>query len=160
LKSPEELARPLVYLMGRGDHEQLMSIDDSDSLKAAVDRFWLLNIRNKSDAKTILRLYYERVEEANKRFSNFKEGWKTDRGLVFILFGSPISVQEIHDTETWHYSYNRNNSRYNYEFKKNRFKSEFYPFDYYVLQRDAEYYNLQKQQVNLWLSGQIIYRKL
>ncbi len=160
LKTPEELARPLIYLMGRGDHEELMSIQDSDTLKEQIDRFWLRNIQNKSDAKTILRLYYERVEEANKRFSNFKEGWKTDRGLVFILFGSPISIQEIHDTMTWHYSYNRENERYNYTFEKSSFKSEFYPFDYYLLQRDTEYYNLQQQQINLWLSGRIMLRKL
>src|SRR5699024_9440291 len=41
LGTARELARPLIYLMGEGDHEELMKISDPDSLKKAVDRFWL-----------------------------------------------------------------------------------------------------------------------
>ncbi|MDX1618781.1 MAG: GWxTD domain-containing protein, partial [Balneolaceae bacterium] len=58
LQSPIELARPLVYLMDDDEYEELMAIEDSDSLKQAVDRFWLKNIRDKSRAKSVIELYY------------------------------------------------------------------------------------------------------
>ena len=31
------------------------------------------------------------------------EGWRTDRGLVHIIFGTPNSIYKNDDTETWIY---------------------------------------------------------
>jgi GWxTD domain-containing protein len=36
--------------------------------------------------------YYERVEYANKHFTHYIDGWRTDMGMVFIMFGSPNNV--------------------------------------------------------------------
>ncbi len=36
--------------------------------------------------------YYARVEYANKHFSHYIEGWKTDMGMVYIIFGPPSNV--------------------------------------------------------------------
>ncbi len=36
--------------------------------------------------------YYGRVEYANKHFKHYTEGWRTDMGMVFIIFGSPSNV--------------------------------------------------------------------
>ena len=35
----------------------------------------------------------EEIEEANKQFSNYKEGWKTDMGMMYILFGPPWYIE-------------------------------------------------------------------
>ena len=37
--------------------------------------------------------YYARVEYSNKHFSHFMEGWRTDMGMVFIMFGPPSNVE-------------------------------------------------------------------
>jgi GWxTD domain-containing protein len=37
--------------------------------------------------------YYARVEYANKHFSHFMEGWRTDMGMVYITFGPPNNVE-------------------------------------------------------------------
>jgi hypothetical protein len=37
--------------------------------------------------------YYARVEFANKHFSHFMDGWKSDMGMVFIIFGTPSNVE-------------------------------------------------------------------
>lgn len=160
LKTPEELARPLIYLMSEKDHEKLMAIKDSDSLKQAIDRFWLRNTGDKSKARSVIELYYERVEEANKQFSSFKEGWKTDPGMVYILFGPPWYVEQHLDVMRWSYAYNRADPEYNYMFEKSKLKSEFYPFDNYLLQRRQMYFNIQYQQIQLWLSGNILTRSI
>lgn len=160
VQTPEELARPLTYLMDDGDHEELMSHENPDSLKAAIDRFWLRNIGNENEARNVIRMYYERVEEANKQFSNYKEGWKTDPGMIYVLFGPPWYVEENLDRRVWSYSYNRNDPDYNFLFIQRKLKTEYYPFDNYVLQRSNYYYDTQYQQKQLWLTGQILTRNI
>ena len=36
--------------------------------------------------------YYRRVKFANDNFSSYREGWKSDRGMVFIILGAPNNV--------------------------------------------------------------------
>jgi GWxTD domain-containing protein len=36
--------------------------------------------------------YFRRVAFANENFSNYFEGWRTDRGMVFIILGAPNNV--------------------------------------------------------------------
>lgn len=160
LSTSKELAGPLVFLMGNKEYEQLMAIEDTDSMKQAIDRFWLRHVGNKSKAKNVIELYYQRVEEANKQFSNFKEGWKTDAGMIYVLFGPPWYVEQHLDIMIWSYAYDRTNPEYNYYFKKSKLKSEYYPFDNYILNRSQYYFTIQYQQVQLWLSGQILTRSI
>lgn len=160
LKTAEELARPLAYLMDEDEYEDLMAISDADSLKEAIDRFWLKEIGNKNEAISVLKMYYQRVEEANKQFSNFKEGWKTDPGMIYILFGPPWYVNNRLDQMVWSFSYNRDDPSYNYLFFQPKLQSEFYPFEHYILQRNQQYYNVEFQQRSLWLSGLILTRNV
>lgn len=160
LKSASELAKPLAYLMTRDEYESMMAIKDQDSLKKSVDRFWLRNIQNSSTARSTLSLYYERVEEANKLFANFKEGWKTDMGMMYILFGPPWRVNQSVRNMTWSYSYNLDDPERNFNFFSPKMNNKFFPFDHYVLERNSFYYNLYYQQIQLWLSGDILSRDI
>ena len=152
----QELAGPLAYLMDRRDYEEMMKIEDPDSLKEAIDRFWLSNVGNMSQAKSVINLYYDRVEQANKQFTNFKEGWKTDLGMMYILFGPPWYVDRFLNTIVWSYSYDRSDPRYNFVFERPNMRNEYFPFDNYLLQRNQGYFNVQYRQIQLWLSGTIL----
>ncbi|MEX0648715.1 MAG: GWxTD domain-containing protein [Balneolaceae bacterium] len=160
IQTPRELAAPLIYLMDRKNHERMMEIQDPDSLKEAIDRFWLSNIRNTSKARSVINLYYDRVEEANKQFSTFKEGWKTDLGMIYILFGPPWYIDRYLNTLHWSYSYDRTDPRYNFIFERPTMNNEFFPFDNYLLQRNQGYFNIQYRQIQLWLSGSILENRL
>lgn len=155
-----ELAEPLIYLMDRRDHERMMEIQEADSLKEAVDRFWLSNVKNMNQARSVINLYYERVEQANKQFTTFKEGWKTDMGMIYILFGPPWYVDRYLNTMDWSYSYDRNDPQYNFTFRRPNLKNEFFPFDNYLLQRNQGYFNVQYRQIQLWLTGNILTNRL
>ncbi|MBM3324300.1 MAG: GWxTD domain-containing protein [Calditrichaeota bacterium] len=73
--------------------------------------YWVRAARDEASSPEIVRWrYFQRVEEANRRFSLLKkEGWKTDRGRVYIRLGSPDLVdyhtaqQEAPDHEIWYY---------------------------------------------------------
>ncbi|SMO91109.1 GWxTD domain-containing protein [Fodinibius sediminis] len=158
--SARELARPLIYLMGEGDHEDLMAITDPDSLKKEVDRFWLKNIGNTNEARQVIEMYYQRVEEANKQFSNFKEGWKTDLGMIYVMFGAPWYTEDHLKELIWYYSYNHSDPEYSYYFNQPKLKNRYFPFYHFILRRSNYYYTVQYQQRRLWLSGRILTRQI
>lgn len=156
LRSPKELAAPLKYLMTKKEYDQILNIDNDIELKRALDRFWLQNIKNSKKAQNVIALFYERVEEANKQFANFKEGWKTDMGMIYILFGPPWYINSSLNETQWTYSYNFNDFETNFYFRSPRIKSKFFPFDNYLLNRTPEYHSIEYRQIQLWLTGGIL----
>ncbi len=156
VESPRELAEPLVYLMSEQEYKKMMAIEDPYELKEAVDRFWLENVGSVNKAKEVISRYYERVEEANRQFTNFKEGWKTDRGMIYILFGPPVRIERYLNAQHWLGSSDTRDTRYNFMFRRTRIPSSHYPFDNYILQRSQAYHTYQYQQVQLWRTGRIL----
>ncbi|MFZ1323081.1 MAG: GWxTD domain-containing protein [Ignavibacteria bacterium] len=57
--------------------------------------------------------YYKRIGVANERYSHYIDGWKTDMGMVFIIFGEPNNIERhpfnegVKPYEIWEY-YNEN----------------------------------------------------
>jgi GWxTD domain-containing protein len=76
---------------------------NSSNIKSAVDDFWLEMSGNSERAKELVRKYYSRVVGANKLFTSFKEGWKTDRGMILIIYGAPNLVYKTSNSESWIY---------------------------------------------------------
>jgi len=75
------------------------------------DNFWQPRDTDPATAVNEFRIqYFGRVQIANRRFSlQQKEGWKTDQGRVWILYGQPDEVEtysqqmETPAYEIWHY---------------------------------------------------------
>ncbi len=53
--------------------------------------------------------YYARVRYANEHFTSFTPGWRTDMGMIYILFGPPDDIERIFMSnnrnahQNWHY---------------------------------------------------------
>ncbi len=156
LLNAKELAEPLIYLMNTKDHSTLISEKNEDILKQKIDKFWLSNINNPNIAARVIKEFYERVEEANKLFSNYKEGWKTDVGKIYILFGYPWYIDKEVRNMRWSYSYNINDFETNFNFYLSERKNKYFPFDVYLLRKNKNYYNLEYRQIQYWLSGIIL----
>ena len=71
--------------------------------RQAVDDFWIGLTGNPERALSQIKRYYGRVEFANELFSSVIEGWKSDRGMIFIVFGSPSIVYRNSGVEEWTY---------------------------------------------------------
>jgi GWxTD domain-containing protein len=96
----ENLVGPLTYITTKNEYDRLKnSIGD----KKAFDRIIIGITGNTERAKVFMRNYYKRVELANQYFSSYKEGWKTDRGMIYITFGLPNAVYKFYDREVWEY---------------------------------------------------------
>ena len=58
-------------------HEELKS---NPHPRQAVDGFWIERAANEERTRMLIRKYYTRVQDANRFFSSYTEGWRTDRG--------------------------------------------------------------------------------
>ncbi len=63
-----------------------------------------------TEQNELMQEYYYRVEYANTHFSTNRNGWETDRGRIFILYGEPSDIEqhpfEINSKpyEVWYYN--------------------------------------------------------
>ena len=121
--------------------------------RAAVERFWLDAAGSKDRARSAIRTYFERVENANRYFTSYVEGWRTDRGLVHIIFGSPNTIYRAPDTETWIYGEENNMMSLTFRFSKRDI-----PFtnNDLVLDRDPTFKGAWYRNVESWRNGRVL----
>lgn len=147
-----ELAPPLRYLTTKKEYEALTQPADPDSVKFEVDRFWLKMGGSPERARQLIEAYYTRIEEANKKFSSYTPGWRTDRGILYTIYGPPDEVVHEPGRELWFYG-NRNSSLvYAFEFIK--VNNPFTEQDY-ALVRLAEHRFGWQQAIAGWRSGRV-----
>lgn len=95
----------LEYLATDREMRYLREAHTDVELKLRFDAFWAQRAPNRQSAMRLLTHYYSRVEEANLLFSGVKEGWKTDRGMIYIMRGPPLFRERQIEHETWFYTY-------------------------------------------------------
>lgn len=100
ITQPEHVLKPLRYLTSKEEYDRLVK---NDNTKKAVDDYWLRAASTPAHAREVLKAFYTGVSYANKFFTTTREGWKTDRGMVYCIFGQPYSVYRSGNTETWIY---------------------------------------------------------
>jgi GWxTD domain-containing protein len=148
LTRPEELAPPVMYV---SQNQEIAELTNTKQTKKALDRYWLsLSNGNADAARHNIQMYYDRVEEANRLFTSYKEGWKTDKGMIYVVMGAPDRVTRGKDREVWVYSQRANFSEVNFTF--NRRQNQFVE-DHYELQRYVEYQPIWYPMVEAWRSG-------
>lgn len=149
IEALDQLAPPLRYITSKAEFDE---ITKHSFPKKLIDRFWLDCGGSKEKAKDLIRAYYTRVEEANIFFSTYTEGWKTDRGMVHLVFGNPTSIKPSANGESWIYGDEGNPASLIFYFKKieNPLSG-----NVYVLQRDPQYKQVWEQMVSSWRTGRI-----
>ena len=97
----KDMIEQLIYITTKEERKRLIN---SKHPKLALDDFWVNIARNENYARRLIKLYYNRVEFTNRNFISYKEGWKTDRGMIYIIYGRPEEVYKFDDKEKWIYS--------------------------------------------------------
>lgn len=134
VNTPEDALSPLRYLTTQREFEKLESYRD---YKVAIDSFWLERASYKPDrAKGIIRKFYSRVELSNQLFTSYQEGWQTDRGLIYIIYGPPTEVYSDDKQEEWIYGERGNPLSINFFFRKTENP---FTFNDYILERSLVY---------------------
>jgi GWxTD domain-containing protein len=100
VRTPEEMIEPLGYL---NSEDEMNIIRSNVRSKMALDDFWIGCGGNVEKARELIRIYYTRVLYANYYFTSFKEGWRTDRGMIYIIYGPPDKIYKSNEEESWGY---------------------------------------------------------
>ncbi|MBS1650749.1 MAG: GWxTD domain-containing protein [Bacteroidetes bacterium] len=137
------------YIMNKAEYE---SCKNSEDKKNAIDNFWKTIGGSNERAKELLKRYYGRVKEANKYYSSYTQGWKTDRGMVYIIFGEPTNIYKNTKSETWVYGIETSPSSVRYEFYKT---NNPYSNSDYVLERSQFYKDHWYLAVDYWRQGNV-----
>jgi GWxTD domain-containing protein len=149
----DDLVASLVYIAREDELDSLMAARDDEEKRARFEKFWLSIGGTEERASAVIRQYYTRVEEANLYFSSFTEGWRTDRGMVYIVFGPPLSVATGPAAEVWRYSNDDQDAASMFVFQRIPSEEESLPFDHYLLDRRAYYDQPWLAAVERWRRG-------
>lgn len=150
LTSATGLIESIRYLTTRQEYDKILNSADK---KQAVDSYWLSMAGNRERARNLIKSYYSRVQFANRMFSSHVEGWKSDRGIIYIIFGPPATVYRSDETETWSYSQNSYYGSLNFNFDK--LLNPFSDNDY-KLRRNSYYEIPWYRAVDSWRDGRVV----
>jgi GWxTD domain-containing protein len=148
----KELVGPMRYITTKREYEQLVVSDDPAEIKMAVDRFWLERGKSVDRAQNLIAAFYGRVEQSNVLFSSYKEGWKTDRGLIYTIFGPPNIVTATDIGERWVYGEENATFRYVFHFKRTEGSLSNNDFE---LIRDENYRYAWGLAIEAWRLGKV-----
>ena len=142
----ENLIETLIYI---STQEEINSLNNANNKKNALDQYWLQLGGNAENAKRIIKLYYQRVEYANRAYTTYKEGWKTDMGMIYIAFGAP-QITNKGNQQLWTYYMDAGNTKVTFAFmqKPNQFSEK-----HYELIRKTEYGAIWYEAIEKWRLG-------
>ena len=133
-------------------NSEFKALQDSANKRIAFEQFWLSCVSNKDKAKTLIGRYYKRIELVNEYFTSYKAGWKTDMGIIYIIYGRPHQVYKSSQSVTWLYGDETNPMSLSFTFDKQN--NPFSDKDY-QLRRNPAYQSSWYTAVERWRDGRI-----
>ena len=100
MTTPETMIDPLAYLASQ---DEMTAMRTAQKPKMALDDFWIKVGGNVEKSRELIRIYYTRVLYANYYFTSYKEGWRSERGMIYIIYGPPDKVYKSAEGESWGY---------------------------------------------------------
>jgi len=103
----------IIYIRSSIENKEWENLRTLDDKRKFLFNFWkrrdpnLLTPRNEARDD-----YFKRIKEANKLYKqSFTDGWKSDRGRIYVIYGVPTDVDkhfmetDIRNYEIWTYDY-------------------------------------------------------
>jgi len=101
------LEQDAIYIITPAEREAFLQLGTNEERDSFIEHFWQLrNPHPESSENSFKEEHYRRMAFANEHFSSGIPGWKTDRGHIYILWGSPDEVEShptggIYDRPMW-----------------------------------------------------------
>lgn len=142
LTRAKDLLETIRYITLNDEYKRLQNASHP---KEALDAFWLSRTDDKARARLLIRTFYSRVEYANRRFTDYKPGWKTDRGLIYLIFGEPDEVYLDGESEVWVYDATQRRDTVRFRFER--------VFQQYLLKRSSGLKRAWDTEIYEWRKG-------
>lgn len=89
-----------IYIANAKEFETLRNAKTRLEKEKAFIDFWRSKDPTTSTARNeVMMDYYNRIRIANERYSTHFPGWKSDMGMVYIIFGDPSSIDRYPFTD-------------------------------------------------------------
>lgn len=105
----EEAVEQMRYILESEERKQLNDANRREREQLFLT-FWANRDPTPETSKNeLMDEYYMRVAYAKQNFESFQPGWKTDMGMIYILFGPPNEVERYdrpskgYSRRTWHF---------------------------------------------------------
>lgn len=162
LTTPEEMIEPLAYLASA---DEMLNLRTSQKPKVALDEFWISCGGNIEKSRELIRIFYTRILYSNYYFSTYREGWRTERGMIYTIYGPPDKVYKTSDGESWGYRKpviktswgGRYHLKENYLFFNFRLRKSPFSDNEFYLSRSESLVTFWDQAVRSWRMG-IVFR--
>ena len=100
------------YIATATEIKQYSALNNVDGKRKFINQFWNARDTNPSTPRNEFYIeYLKRIQHCNQTFNALgKEGWKTDRGRIYLKYGEPSEIERFpnqQDTkpyEIWHYN--------------------------------------------------------
>ncbi|MGB1204514.1 MAG: GWxTD domain-containing protein [Chitinophagales bacterium] len=149
LTSAEALTQSLRYITRNQEYQMIINAENT---KVAIDKFWMKRAGSPERGKKLIKEFYGRVQSANEYFTNYMEGWQTDAGLIYVIYGEPTAVYDYFGGEEWVYEARGSWPRQSFYF--NRVSTPFMQ-DFLSLERNIQYEERWHLAVYEWRKGMI-----
>jgi GWxTD domain-containing protein len=102
--------RQLRYAANREDLDKIENAQTSAEKQKSFDTYWKnLDPSPGTERNEAFDEYYTRINYANLNFKSYQEGWMTDKGMIYVIYGDPYSIDKQSN-----YGDNRNYERWTY----------------------------------------------
>ncbi len=143
-----ELAASLRYITTKSEYDLILK---GPEIKKSIDNYWLECAGSKERAKELIALYYSRVEYANRYYSSYTKGWRSDRGLIYVIYGPPRETIEDEQYLRWYYEETGDDGII-FNFKKTYLPKVGW---IYLLERTPNLKNSWENHVQQWRRGTV-----
>lgn len=100
------------YLATKSEIDKYLRLTTIEGKREFAFEFWKARDENSNSNKNeFYRNYMQRIELSNQKYASMgRQGWKTDRGRIFLLYGEPSEIErypnqlETRPYEIWQYT--------------------------------------------------------
>ncbi|MCB0728442.1 MAG: GWxTD domain-containing protein [Ignavibacteriae bacterium] len=86
----------LLYIASGEEYSKIKNAPTEELKEKYFIEYWRSKDPSPNTTKNELMIeYYNRIEVANERYSHYIDGWKTDMGMVYIIYGEPNSIDRV-----------------------------------------------------------------
>jgi GWxTD domain-containing protein len=114
VNEPDDVQLLLNYIADRDDVQEFKKLGAEERFTYWRDFWRSRDPVPATQRNELMELYERRIMYANEKFGAFEDGWKTDMGMIYVMFGRPDDIErhpfdiDSKPYEIWtYYSLNR-----------------------------------------------------
>jgi GWxTD domain-containing protein len=124
--------------------------EKQNNTSKSIIEFWAMIGLNSLQIQSIEKAWSDRIKQANILFTRINPGWRTDRGMIYTIFGTPNSVYNNGKAEEWNYISSKGKPPLTFRFER---CSHDFSQEEYCLLRKSEYATYWYKAIETWRNG-------